>query len=131
MPQSIPPRDGAPFTDAAPPARRMQRLAAGSLIALIVCGLVWELWGAPLRPGGSWLVLKVFPLFLPLSGILHGRRYTFQWSSMFALLYVAEGLVRASSDTGASRLFAALELLIATAFFIGCVGYARVTRRRH
>lgn len=111
--------------------RATQRLAAGSLLALIVCGLVWELWGAPLRPGGSWLVLKVFPLFLPLSGILHARRYTFQWSSMFALFYVAEGLVRVSSDSGASRVFAAVELGLATAFFVGCVAYARLTRNPH
>lgn len=112
--------------------RAAQWTAAVSLIALILCGLVWELWGAPLRPGGSWLVLKIFPLFLPLSGILHARRYTFQWSSMFALLYVAEGLVRSTSDgSEISRLFAAIELLLATSFFVACVAYARLTRSRN
>lgn len=133
MPESNPTPDSAHASPSEPcrPARLAARLAAACLIALIVCGLVWELWGAPLRPGGSWLVLKIFPLFLPLSGILHGRRYTFQWSSMFALLYVAEGLVRATSDSGPSRLFAVIELVLATSFFVACVAYARLTRSRH
>ena len=45
-------------------------LAVGSLLGLIVLGLAWELWLAPLRPGGSWLVLKVLPLCVPLAGLL-------------------------------------------------------------
>jgi uncharacterized membrane protein len=32
-------------------------LAVGSVLGLIVLGLAWELWLAPLRPGGSWLVV--------------------------------------------------------------------------
>jgi uncharacterized membrane protein len=99
----------------------------GSLIALCV---YWELFGAPLRPGGSWLVLKVFPLFLPLRGILHQRRYTFQWASLLALAYIAEGLVRATTDPYPSRLFAVGELVLATGFFSACVGVARLSRKK-
>lgn len=106
----------------------LARLAALSLAALIVLCVYWELWGAPLRPNGSWLVLKAFPLFLPLRGILHRRRYTYQWASLFALLYVGEGIVRATSDPGASRGFALVELTLAGTFFIACVLYARSTR---
>ena len=32
-------------------------LAVGSLAALIILGLAWEMWLAPLRPGGSLLAL--------------------------------------------------------------------------
>ena len=35
--------------------------ATASLIALIFLGLAWELVLAPVKPGGSWLVLKVVP----------------------------------------------------------------------
>jgi len=49
-----------------------------SLIALIFLCLAWELWLAPLRPGGSSLVFKVLPLLLPLTGILRGKRHTYQ-----------------------------------------------------
>ena len=34
-------------------------------VALIVLGLAWELWLAPLRPGGSMLALNVLPLRQP------------------------------------------------------------------
>ena len=40
--------------------------AVASLLALILLTLAWELWLAPLRPGGSWLVLKAAILLLPL-----------------------------------------------------------------
>jgi uncharacterized membrane protein len=50
--------------------------AAGALAALIVLCLAWELWLAPLRPGGSLAALKALPLALPLGGILRGKRYT-------------------------------------------------------
>jgi len=70
--------------------------AAGSLVALILLCLLWELALAPLRPGGSWLVLKVLPLLFPLRGVLKRDVYTMQWSSMLILLYFGEGIVRTS-----------------------------------
>ena len=58
---------------------RAANACAASLIALIFLCLAWELWLAPLRPGGSWLALKILPLMAPLFGILRNRVYTFQW----------------------------------------------------
>jgi uncharacterized membrane protein len=104
------------------------RLALASLLALIALGLAWELWLAPLRPGGSWLVLKVLPLLAPLPGLLHARRYTHQWCSMLALAYVAEGLVRATSDPGPSARLAMIEFALALSLSTACVLYARATR---
>ena len=52
------------------------RLASISLVGLIFLCIAWELWLAPLRPGGSMLVLKALPLLFPLFGILRGKRYT-------------------------------------------------------
>lgn len=109
-------------------ARTLAFAAAVSLLALIALSLAWELWLAPLRPGGSWLVLKVMPLLAALPGTLHGRRYTYQWSSMLALAYVAEGVVRASSDRGPSVPLAVIETALATAWFGACVFFARATR---
>ena len=100
-----------------------------SLLALIFLGLAWELWLAPLRPGGSWLALKALPLLLPLMGILHGRRYTYQWASMLILAYVAEGVVRTFGDGGTSAALALAEVLLALAFFVSAVYYARLTRQ--
>ena len=44
-------------------------LSITSLISLILLALAWELWLAPLRPGGSFLVLKAVVLLLPLLGM--------------------------------------------------------------
>ena len=99
-----------------------------SLLALIFLCLAWELWLAPLRPGGSWLALKALPLLLPLRGILHGRRYTYQWASMLILGYFAEGAVRAFGDGGKSAALAITEILLTLVFFVSAILYARLTR---
>lgn len=103
-------------------------VACASLIALIFCCLAWELWGAPLRPGGSWLVLKTVPLLAPLRGVLHGRRYTFKWSMMLALPYFIEGATRAFADAAPSSRYAAAEVALSSLFFAGTALYLRLTR---
>ncbi len=105
--------------------------SAASLIALIFLGLAWELWLAPLRPGGSWLALKILPLLAPLFGILRGRAYTYQWSSMLILAYFAEGAVRAWSDRGLSAGLALAEAALALIFFVAAVTYVRTLPRAH
>lgn len=97
------------------------RIASVSLIALITLCIAWEMWLAPLRPGGSWLVLKVVPLLFPLRGILYGRLYTYRWTSLLTLLYFGEGLARASSDKAPSSWYAAAEVLLAVALFSSIV----------
>jgi uncharacterized membrane protein len=103
------------------------RLASISLVALLFLCLAWELWLAPMRPGGSMLALKALPLLFPLFGILRGKRYTHQWMSMFSLAYVAEGLVRATTDHGMSQVLAMAEIVLATLLFAGCLGHARAS----
>lgn len=105
-------------------------LSAGSLIGLFLLCLAWELWLAPIRPGGSWLALKALPLLAPLPGILKGRLYTYRWSSLFIWPYVTEGLVRAWSDVGLSAKLARLELALALLFLLAVVAYIRQSRRR-
>ena len=103
--------------------------AAASLIALVFLGLAWELWLAPLRPGGSLLALKVLPLLLPLFGILREKVYTYQWASMLILAYFAEGAVRAWSDRGLSARLAGAEVALTLIFFLACILYVRASRR--
>ena len=103
--------------------------ASASLILLIFLCLAWESILAPLRPGGSLLILKAVPLLLPLFGILKGRRYTYQWASMFVLFYFTEGAVRAWSDTGLSALLALFEVALSLIFFMCAIFYAKLTRQ--
>src|SRR5437868_7022402 len=86
-------------------------LAVGSLLGLIVLGLAWELWLAPLRPGGSWLVLKVLPLCIPLAGLLRNRMYTYRWLSLMVWIYFTEGVVRAWSDRPPGAWLALVDVL--------------------
>lgn len=99
--------------------------AAGSLIALIALCVAWELFLAPVRPGGSWLVLKVIPLLFPLRGVLKRDLYTMQWASMLILLYLAEGVVRAMSDPGVSAYLGAIEVALVCIFFFSSILYLR------
>ena len=108
--------------------RALRFAASASLVALIALCLAWELWLAPLRPGGSYLALKAAPLALPLYGILFGQRYTYQWSSMFVLLYFTEGAMRAWGDSGPSQTLALAEVALTVVFFAAVVAYARLTR---
>jgi len=108
--------------------RALRLAASGSLIGLLVLCLAWEMWLAPLRPGGSLLALKALPLSLPIPGVLNGRRYTYQWSSMLILAYFAEGVVRTWSERGLSQMLSGAEIALSLAFFASAVAYARLTR---
>ncbi|MCQ9616216.1 DUF2069 domain-containing protein [Paenalcaligenes niemegkensis] len=102
----------------------LHRVAAFALLALIILCLGWELWWAPLRPGGSYLVLKVIPLLFPLRGVLKGNLYTLQWASMLVLLYFMEGCVRAWSDPGImSVYFGIAEIVLSSTFYFCAIFY--------
>ena len=116
------------MADSSPEGRAAWLAACGVLIALIFLALSWELALAPIRPGGSWLVLKTLPLLAPLRGVLHARRYTFQWSSLLIWAYFAEGVVRAWSDRGPSAMLATAEIVLSLAYFAAAVIYLRSTR---
>lgn len=95
--------------------------ASFSLIALIIITLLWELWIAPLRIGGSWLALKALPLCLPLTGILKGKIYTYQYSCMLILIYFAEAIMRIADVNPTSRICAILASCCCLIFFIACL----------
>lgn len=107
-----------------------RRLAAASLVGLIVLGLAWELWLAPLREGGSWWALKVLPLTLPLAGVLKNRMYTYRWLSLLVWLYFTEGVVRATSGESAmSTTLAAAQTLLCLLLFGACALHVRLRLR--
>ena len=77
---------------------RVRALAAACLLGLIVNGLAWELWLAP--TGGRTWALKVLPLAVAIFGVLKFRMTTHRWLSLLVWLYVAEALVRATTERG-------------------------------
>lgn len=108
---------------------RLQKMyyiaATASLVMLILLCVAWELVLDPLRPGGSWMVLKVLPLLLPLRGVVKRDIYTMQWSSMLILLYFTEGIVRATSDKGFSATLGWVEVALVCVFFFCTILYLR------
>lgn len=108
----------------------LARTALASLLALILLCVLWETVLAPLRPGGSLLLLKALPLAFAVRGVARRSLYTMQWASMLVLLYLMEGVVRAMSDPpGFSRPLAWLEILLSTVFFLSAILYVRPAKR--
>lgn len=104
--------------------QRARALNLALLASLLLLCLVWELWLA--RTGTGTLALKALPLLPCLPGLWRHRLYTYRWLSLLVWLYVTEGLVRATSETGPAQTLAVLEVVLATALFIGCVHYIRL-----
>ena len=105
------------------------RLTIALLLLLIALCLAWELRLAPLRPGGSWAMLKALPLLAPLPGLLRGSRYTAQWALMLVLPWFCEGVVRAWSDVGPAQALAALEIALVLLFQTSAILFVRADRR--
>jgi uncharacterized membrane protein len=120
-------------TPAVPPSSTVaitRAVAVASVLALILLGLAWELWLAPVRHGGSWLALKVLPLCFPLAGLLRNRMYTYRWVSLLVWLYFTEGVVRAWSDRGIGRGLALLEIVLCLVLFAACAAHVRMRLRK-
>ena len=100
-----------------------------ALLALAALCLAWELWLAPLRPGGSWLALKALPLLLALPGLLRLRMYTYRALALFVWLYFVEGAVRATSDRAPSSWYALAEVVLVVVLFTACTLHIRLRQR--
>jgi uncharacterized membrane protein len=103
--------------------------ASLSLIGLIILNLLWEIFYNPLHNQGSLMVIKSVILLIPLSGILKKNRYTYQWSSMFILLFFIEGVVRFYSEREVSQSMALYQIILSCIFFISTMFFCKVTRK--
>jgi uncharacterized membrane protein len=104
---------------------RSRAVAVASLLGLVALGLAWELWIAPLRPGGSWWAIKVLPLAFALPGLLRLRLYTYRWLSLLVWLYATEALVRGTTERPPGAALAWLQLVLALALFGACLWHVR------
>ncbi|HQR83830.1 DUF2069 domain-containing protein [Polynucleobacter sp. es-EL-1] len=106
-----------------------QLIATAAFVDLFILCIAWEWFISPLRPGGSWLILKAIPLLFAIPGLWRGNVYTMQWASMLVLLYVTEGLVRIL-ETGANFWMAVLETSIGTIGFVCLLMYLKPIKAR-
>ncbi len=103
--------------------RAARAAVVAGVVGLVVLGVAWELWLAP--TGRGTLALKVLPLLPFFPGLLRHRLPTFRALSLLVWLYVLEGVVRATTDTGLSRQLAVVELVLCAWLFIATVVYVR------
>lgn len=106
----------------------LQKITVSCVVTMIFLVAAWELWLAPMNGSPSWVVLKAFILMLPLRGLLHGRRYTYQWYTMFILLFFMEGVMRAWSDKGLSQMLAGIQVALTVISFVSATLYAKYSR---
>ena len=73
----------------------LKRATLGTYLALLLLILLWEGWLAPApnAPPGAWIILKCFPLLIPLRNLLRGRNRTYLLTSLLLMLYFIDGVV--------------------------------------
>ncbi len=110
-------------------ARLSYALLLGSYFGIMLLLPAWYGWLAPaqLIPPQLALLLLGLPLFAPLRGLLHARRYTISWSLFLSLLYLSHGCMEAWSNPGA-RWLALTEAGLAVGWMSAGIIYLRSTR---
>ena len=71
------------------------------------------------------LLVLVLPLFTPLRGLLHGRRYTIAWSCFLAVCYFTHGVVESYSSP-VTRHLGLLEVTLTSLWFLAALAYIRL-----
>jgi uncharacterized membrane protein len=107
----------------------LHRLSIAQLFALIALCVLWETVLAPLQPGSWKLALKCIPLLFLVAPMLRQDRRAYQRASLMVWLYFAEGMVRATSDRGASVPYAWAEAALSVGLFLSVAYYCKGTRK--
>ncbi len=106
---------------------RIVLLATSLLLVLEI--VTWECWLAPLRPGGSMLVLLALPLVGMSYAAWRRSNYGLQVCSMLVLVYLTEGVMRAINDRGTSQVLAIIEIVLVALFFMADLAYLYPLKR--
>lgn len=109
--------------------RLLYALLLAGYFGLMLLLPVWYGWLSPPQFVSPRLALVVLglPLFAPLRGLLHARRYTVAWSLYLSLLYFAHGSMEAYSNPPA-RWLALIEVMLSLCWLVGGIYYLRCYR---
>ena len=108
----------------------MLRVALAALVGLMLSSIAFA-WPSAHRasPGYTLAAVKLVGLGFLFVRVRQARVYTLQWSSMFILLFMAEGIVRAMGDPEPGPLVGTLEALAATVYFAAVLAYLRPLKK--
>jgi uncharacterized membrane protein len=98
------------------PLNTYQKVSFISAVLLCLLCIAWEWFLAPLRPHGSFMILKCIPLVVVLPGLYRGSNYQMQATSMIILLYFFEGFSRLL-EAGINPLLACIEIILCSVLF--------------
>ncbi len=111
-----------------------QKISTANLRKMALFGyfsllIYMPLWLLVLSPSSALsttttLILFTLPLLFPLKGLLQGNPYTYAWANFIVLIYFLHSLTTLWVLPN-DRLWALLELVLATTMFIGCSYYAK------
>ncbi len=106
--------------------KTLKKVALTGYFSLLFYMPLWLLFLNPNESLGTITTLVLFslPLLFPLKGLLEGNPYTYAWSNFIVLIYFLHGFTTlwvVPEDT----LWAILEILFATAMFLGATYYAK------
>ena len=109
-------------------ARFLYTLTLFGYFGIMLLLPVWYGWLAPpsVLPAQVPIIALGLPLFAPLRGLLHARRYTVAWSLFLSLLYLTHGVVEAYSEIEA-RWLALTEVALSLCWLVGGITYLRAT----
>ena len=110
-------------------ARLSYALLLAGYFGIMLLLPLWYGWLSPpqLIAPRLALVLLGLPLFAPLRGLLHARRYTIAWSLFLALLYLTHGCMEAYSNA-AARWLALTEVGLSLCWIAAGIVYLRSSR---
>ena len=111
-----------------PALDRWRRSTAALLATLALMEICWELWLAPLKPGGSWLALKALPLVALWPGVVSSRTRALQWALLLLPWYFAEGVVRGFSESGRHALCAVAAAALSLATIASGLAYVHLAK---
>ena len=100
-----------------PALLRIVAMASLAVLMASSVALAFAPFAGP-SPGIVLAAVKLLALGFLMRRVSRADLYAMQWSSMFILLFVAEGLVRATSDPQPAASVGALEALAATVYFV-------------
>jgi uncharacterized membrane protein len=107
---------------------RWRRTTAALLATLALVEICWELWLAPLKPGGSLLALKALPLVALWPGVARSRTRPLQWALLLLPWYFAEGIVRGYSESGRHALCGVTAAALSLATIASGLVYVRLAK---
>lgn len=103
-----------------------KKIALIGYFSLLFFMPLWLLVLSPSQGLSPWLstIMFIFPLLLPLKGLIKGTPYTYAWANFIVMLYFLHSLTTlwVSPD---EIVWASLELIFASTMFLGGTYYAK------